>query len=200
MRHLSIRHLLVIAILALGLLPGMAPLASAQELPTAREQSATLREAGFPDASDLGTGWSLLQAFSYPADDSATFASYEAAYADRYGTRVQMFSAAYDRQSEADALAFTQYLIGRDQDNVLPSDAAPSARELRALEDPNGCEEVLRATGEEPLMYFYIGSITCQDTSNDRAIWVMLSGVYEGDNFQEGAEAILEIVLETTPR
>ena len=105
----------------------------------------------------------------------------------------------YGRATRSDAVDLFSFVLNDHAQYLRESDDAPTARELRTLTDPDGCDAVERATGEEPLMLFYVGSILCQDSANDRVLLITVSGNYDGDVFQDAAEAVLEIVLDTTP-
>lgn len=198
MRHSIVATLLLTVGLLFPLLPS--PTASAGTVPTTSEQRETMRTAGFPDAADLGPGWT--QAFAYANESTSAFPfdHFQVSYGETYGSRIAIWVVAFDGKDGQSAFDEVADRVSLNNTTLVPSDLAPSARELRDLDDPTGCDEVERANGEDPVMYYFTGIVGCLDSANDRAIWVAVSGVYDGDTFQDAAEAVLEIVLDTEPR
>lgn len=196
------RSIVATLVLTIGLLLPLlpSPAASAGTVPTVREQRETMRTAGFPDASDLGPGWTQNFAYAYESSADFPFDRYEVTYGQTYGSRIGIWVVAFDGKDGPDAFAIIENRVESNNSSLVPSDLAPSARELRTLDYPEGCDAVARATGDDPIMYFFTGVIGCLDSANDRAIWVAVSGLYESDSYQDAAEAVLEIVLDTEPR
>jgi hypothetical protein len=189
-------------VVAFATLLSFAPLGSVaaqDDVPSLREQRQTLEDGGLPSASELGSGWALGVAQSYSSATTPTFEIHEAVYADGFGTRVHILAGIHDRRSESAALDLFTFILESHATLLVASDYAPTARELRALDDPSGCDDVQRATGEEPLTYFFVGSLLCHDSDNDRMLLVLISGNYNGFTFQEAAEEVLEIVLDVEP-
>ncbi len=192
---MSNRIVIGILVALFALIP-LGPVA-AQDFPSPNEQRRTLTDGGLPTAADLGSGWSLSSAFS--DDDTFTFETHSATYADRFGSRIQIWAGLYDSRSESEALEIASYIMANIGANLDASDYAPTARELRALDDPRGCDMVERANGEDLIFYFFTGLISCHDTANDRVIVVIVSGLFDGERFHEATDPVLEIVLDIEP-
>lgn len=197
MKRLSILLLMILV---------MAPGISAQDAtPVAVERDEISVVAGLPAPSDLGPGWALrISGEAEPFEDTES-PRYFGQYVDQAGNRAFIRITLYGRSALDASVAYEiseDYVD--DQDRQLgDSDIAPNNAQLDRIDAPDGCSDVLRAVGLDPLTLFPIGLTICVDEESQRVISVVASGEFDIDgrpvSYQEASDALMELVIRTIP-